>query len=214
MDNNFNNMFNQSKTFDSFNGTELKCFMKVTTEYDEFGQTKKFKLVEMGHISAITAVDQFSAQPIPAIGFSRPVGISVGSSIVVGSLTFEALVAGFTQEVQDLLREAGLKKHHLEYDEEGDELKLGYSEIKEIQDFPLVDIVIIGVKENNVNKKVQKEILGIRFNRAGSGIGLNQLGVREQYNFMAQEMTDFKPVKGVEEDVVGGDDFDSDGIFG
>ncbi|MGL5315231.1 MAG: hypothetical protein ACRCX2_19780 [Paraclostridium sp.] len=214
MDNNFNNMFNQSKTFDSFNGTELKCYMKVTTEYDEFGQTKKFKLVEMGHISAITGVDQFSAQPIPAIGFSRPVGISVGSSIVVGSLTFEALVAGFTQEVQELLREAGLKKHYLEYDDEGEELKLGYSEIKEIQDFPLVDIVIIGVKENNPNKKVQKEILGIRFNRAGSGIGLNQLGVREQYNFIAQEMTDFRPVKGVKEDLVGEDNFENDGIFG
>ncbi|MGL5964939.1 MAG: hypothetical protein ACRCZ2_11190 [Fusobacteriaceae bacterium] len=214
MDNNFNNMFNQSKTFDSFNGTELKCYMKVTTEYDEFGQTKKFKLVEMGHISAITSVDQFSAQPIPAIGFGRPIGISVGSSIVVGSLTFEALAAGFTQEVQDLLREAGLKRHHLEYDEEGNEMKLGYSEIKEIQDYPLVDIVIIGVKENNQDKKIQKEILGIRFNKAGSGIGLNQLGVREQYNFMAQEMTDFAPVKGVKEDIAGEDDTEVDAIFG
>ncbi|MGL6098728.1 MAG: hypothetical protein ACRC0G_03775 [Fusobacteriaceae bacterium] len=214
MDNNFNNMFNQSKTFDSFNGTELKCYMKVTTEYDAFGQTKKFKLVEMGHISAITAVDQFSAQPIPAIGFSRPVGISVGSSIVVGSLTFEALSAGFTQEVQNLLKEAGLKRHHLEYDDEGDEMKIGYSEIKEIQDYPLVDIVILGVKENNQNKKIQKEILGLRFNKAGSGIGLNQLGVREQYNFMAQEMTDFTPVKGVKEDLAGEDDTDVDAIFG
>lgn len=214
MDSKFNNMFNQSKTFDSFNGTELKCFMKVTTEYDEYGQTKAFKLVEMGHLSAITAVDQFSAEPIPAIGFSKPIGISVGSSIVVGSLTFEALEKGFVGEVKDILKEAGLKKHHLDYDTNSDNLKLGYSEIKEIQDFPLIDIVILGVKENDQNKKIQKEILGIRFNRNGSGIGLNQLGVREQFNFMAQEMSDFSPVKGVKEDVVGYDDLESDAIFG
>ncbi|MGL4449607.1 MAG: hypothetical protein ACRCTZ_00275 [Sarcina sp.] len=215
MDNNFNNMFNPSKTFDSFNGTELKCFMKVTTEYDEFGQVKTFKLVEMGHISAIQAVEQYSAAPVPGIGFSKPIGIQVGDSIVAGSLMFEALEKGFLGEVQDILKEAGLKKHYIDYDEEKDELKLGYADIEEVQDFPLVDIVIIGVKENNKNKKIQKEIMGIRFNRNGSGIGLNQLGVKEQFRFLAQEMSDFKPVKGVTEDLVGSDDVEFDsGIFG
>lgn len=215
MDNNFNNMFNKSKTFDSFNGTELKCYMKVTTEYDEYGQTSAFKLVEMGHISAIQAVEQYSAGPIPAIGFSKPVGIQVGDSIVVGSLVFEALESGFLGEVQAILKEAGLKKNYIDYDEEKDELKLGYEDIEEVQDFPLVDIVIIGVKENNKNKKIQKEIMGIRFNQNGSGIGLNQLGVKEQFRFMAQEMSDFTPVKGVSEDIVGSDDIEFDSaVFG
>lgn len=215
MDNNFNNMFNPSKTFDSFNGTELKCFMKVTTEYDEFGQTKTFKLIEMGHVSAIQAVEQYAADPVPGIGFSKAIGIRVGESIVVGSLIFEAIAGGFLTEVQDVLKEAGIKKHYMDYDDEKDELKLGYGDIEEIQDIPLVDIVIIGVKENNKNKKIQKEILGIRFNRNGSGIGLNQLGVKEQYRFLAQEMGDFVPLKGVTEDEVGqaSDEFET-GIFG
>ena len=96
----FNNYFDPSKNYDSFNGTELKCYIKVTTEYDEFGQTKKFELVELGMLSAISAVEQFSLKPIPAIGHSKPIGIQVGSSIVVGSATFEIFEHGFAKEVQ------------------------------------------------------------------------------------------------------------------
>ena len=95
------------------------------------------------------------------------------------------------------------------------ELALAYENIGEINDFPLVDIVIIGVKETDINKKIQKEIQGIRFNSGGSGISVNQLGVREQYSYIAQKMTDFQPVKGVEENEVGKEEeIIEDSIFG
>ncbi|MGL5717044.1 MAG: hypothetical protein ACRCX2_28770 [Paraclostridium sp.] len=211
----FNNYMNPSKVFDSFNGTELKCYMKVPKAYDEYGQLSDFALVEMGNISAISAVDQYSASPVPAIGHSRPIGISIGSSIVTGSMSFEALEHGFVNEVKRILKEAGIRKISLNVSDDQEDLKFGYSEIGEINDFPMVDIVIIGVKENDINKKIQKEIVGIRFNREGSGIGVNQLAVRESYSFLAQSMTDFKPVTGINEDPIGDDvDIYETGIFG
>ena len=63
-----------------------------------------------------------------------------------------------------------------------------------------MDLILIGVKENDPNKKIQKQILGVRFNQGQSGIGITQISVREQYNFLAQKMEDFKPVEGATED--------------
>jgi hypothetical protein len=201
--------------FDSFNGTELKCYMKVPKAYDVYGQLEDFALVEMGNISAISAVEQYAAEPVPAIGHTRPIGVAIGSSIVTGSMSFEVLESGFVNEVKRILKEAGIRKISLNVSDDQNDLKFGYDDIGEINDFPMVDIVIIGVKENDKNKKIQKEIIGIRFNNEQSGIGVGQIAVKEQYSFIAQAMSDFKPVKGVEEDAVGdSNDEYEDWIFG
>ena len=211
----FENYKNPGANFESFNGTELKCYMKVTTKYDKYGQGSNFELVEMGNVSAISGAEQYSVEPIPAIGFSRPIGIAVGSAIVSGSIAFETLKEGFVNDVKRILKEAGIKKVSVVQGEVEGELALAYENIGEINDFPLVDIVIIGVKETDINKKIQKEIQGIRFNSGGSGISVNQLGVREQYSYIAQKMTDFQPVKGVEENEVGKEEeIIEDSIFG
>lgn len=196
----FNSPQNKNRTFDSFNGTELKCYAKVPTKFDEFGQMSSFELVEMGMISAITGTEQHSVEPIPAIGFSTAVGISVGSSIVAGSLVYETLQHGFINEIKSILKKAGIRNYSLSVTDKSNEIALGYEEISAINEIPSIDIVIIGVKENNVNKKIQKEIMGIKFSKGGSSIGINQLGVREQYKFIAIEMTDFKPVVGATEE--------------
>ena len=201
----FNNYKNPSANFDSFNGTELKVYIKVTTEYDEYMKSKKFELVPMGFLQNISGVEQYSNEPHIAIGFSRPRAIATGDSIVVGSITFTAINKSFLSEVKEVLKKAGIKRIYLDYNEDN-ELKFGYSEITNINELPLVDIVIIGVKENDKNKKIQKEIKGIRFTQGNSGIGINQIVVQEQYSYMAKEMTDFNPVNGVEEDVVGDED--------
>lgn len=201
----FNNYKNPSANFDSFNGTELKVYIKVTTEYDEYMKSKKFELVPMGFLQNISGVEQYSNEPHIAIGFSRPRAIATGDSIVVGSITFAAINKSFLSEVKEVLKKAGIKRIYLDYNEDN-ELKFGYSEITNINELPLVDIVIIGVKENDKNKKIQKEIKGIRFTQGNSGIGINQIVVQEQYSYMAKEMTDFNPVNGVEEDVVGDED--------
>ena len=201
----FNNYKNPSANFDSFNGTELKVYIKVTTEYDEYMKAKKFELVPMGFLQNISGVEQYSNEPHIAIGFSRPRAIATGDSIVVGSITFAALNKSFLSEVKEVLKKAGIKRIYLDYNEDN-ELKFGYSEITNINELPLVDIVIIGVKENDKNKKIQKEIKGIRFTQGNSGIGINQIVVQEQYSYMAKEMTDFNPVNGVEEDVGGDED--------
>lgn len=201
----FNNYKNPSANFDSFNGTELKVYIKVTTEYDEYMKSKKFELVPMGFLQNISGVEQYSNEPHIAIGFSRPRAIATGDSIVVGSIAFAAINKSFLSEVKEVLKKAGIKRIYLDYNEDN-ELKFGYSEITNINELPLVDIVIIGVKENDKNKKIQKEIKGIRFTQGNSGIGINQIVVQEQYSYMAKEMTDFNPVNGVEEDVVGDED--------
>lgn len=211
----FNNYQNKSANFDSFNGTEIKAFLKITTEYDEYMKSKTFELVELGNIYSITGAEQYVNEPHIAIGFSRPVALATGDSIVTGALAFEVIKEGFVNEVKRVLKKAGIKKLYLEYDaDDKDKPQFGYSEIKNINDFPIMDIVLIGVKENNADKKIQKEIKGIRFTKGNSAIGVSQLIVREQYNFIAKTMTDFKPVTGAEENSIGEEDETEVFIFG
>lgn len=201
--NDFANYKNKSKIFDSFNGTEIKCFVKVPTGYDEFGRISTFEIVEFGRVSALSGIEQYSVEPIPTIGFSKPTGIAIGSSIVTGQMTFEVLNEGFVNEIKEVLKLAGISNISIDFetDENNNEIpKYGYSDIEEINDFPNLDLILVGVKENDPNKKIQKQILGVRFNQGGSGIGITQISVREQYSFIAQKMDDFKPVEGATED--------------
>lgn len=202
INNDFANYKNKSQRYDSFNGTELKCFIKVPTGYDEYGRVSSFEIVEFGTISAISAVEQYAVEPVPAIGFAKPVGVAIGSSVVTGNMTFEVLNQGFANEVKEVLKIAGIQNISIDFDSNNiDETpRYGYSEIEEINDFPNLDLILIGVKENDPNKKIEKQILGIRFNRGNSGIGITQISVREEYTFLAQRMEDFKPVIGATED--------------
>lgn len=212
--NEFANYKNPSKLFDSFNGTEIKCFVKVPTGYDEYGRVSTFEIVEFGTISALSGIEQYTVEPVPTIGFSRPTGIALGSSIVTGSMTFEVLNQGFVNDMKKILKEAGIKNISIDFeDKDNNEVPIySTSEIEEINDFPNIDLILIGVKENDPNKKIQKQILGVRFNQGQSGIGITQISVREQYSFLAQKMEDFKPVIGASEDAEG-EEYD-DTMFG
>lgn len=198
--NDFANYKNKSERFDSFNGTELKCFVKVPTGYDEYGRVSTFEIVEFGTLSAISGIEQYSVEPIPTLGFSKPTGIAIGSSIVTGNMVFEVLNHGFVDDIREVLKLAGITNINIDFDNDDDTPKYGYSEIDDINDFPNLDLIIIGVKENDPNKKIEKQILGVRFNKGNSGIGITQISVREEYTFIAQRMEDFKPVIGATED--------------
>jgi hypothetical protein len=187
-----------SKNFDSFNGTEIKLFVKVPTSMDQYGSVLKFEIVELGSASQISAAKQYSVTPITAIGASRAIAVATGSSMVAGSLVFEVFNKGFVGEIKRILKAAGISKLSYSMPDGSSTYATGYSEIENINEFPLMDIILIGVKENNANKKIQKEILGLRFTKGGSAIGVNQLGVREAFQFMAIDMTDFRPVIGAE----------------
>ena len=118
-------------------------------------------------------------------------------------MTFEVLNQGFVNEIKEILKLAGISNIDIDFetDDNNNEVpKYGYAAIEEINDFPNLDLILIGVKENDPNKKIQKQILGVRFNQGQSGIGITQISVREQYNFLAQKMEDFKPVEGATED--------------
>lgn len=193
----FNDYSNKAASFDTFNGTEMKCYVKVTIEYDEFGQSSKFELVQLANISAISGAEQTAVNPIPTIGSDKPIGVATGDSIVAGSITFEVINQSFSTEIKEILKKAGIRKAGIDFDD-NNKVNYNYSEINSINDFPLVDLIIIGVKNNDANKKIEKEIQGVRFNKGQSGISVNQLGVKEQYSFIAISMTDFKPVKGAE----------------
>lgn len=202
----FNNYQNPSSIFDSFNGSEIQSFLKITTKYDEYGQTVEYKLLKLGNVGSISGVTQYENIPNIYIGFSRPSSIATGGSIVVGNITFQVLDKGFIKELTEIFKEAGFKKTYLSFEnyetEEGTsgiKPSFGYDDIKYINDFPMIDLVLIGVKENDPSKKVQLEIKGMKFSNGSSGIGVTQLAVQEQYQFIAKKIFNFKPVKGAEE---------------
>lgn len=195
---NFNNYGSKNATYDSFNGTELKAWFKINTGYDEFGQPESFELVELGTISAFSDTITFDANPIVAIGFTHPVGIATGDKLVMGTMKFEILKEGFVGEINSILKRANIKHLSISGGSDGT-YAVEQNDIDEISEFPLFDLILIGVKENDSEKKIQKEIKGIRFSSGSSAIGLNQIGVSELYKFMAQGRTDWAPVIGATE---------------
>lgn len=201
--NDFKNYKNKSKFFESFNGTEIQCFFKIPTGYDEYGRVSSFELVKFANISSISGIEQYDVVPIPSIGFSHPTGIATGSSLVTGNIVFEVLNQGFVNDVIDVLAKAGIEDVYIDIESDGngnETPKYGFTEIKDINDFPTLDLVLIGVKENDPNKKIQKQIVGIRFNKGESGVGITQISVREQYTYIGTRLEDFKPVEGASED--------------
>lgn len=210
---NFNNLKDPSAIFDSFNGTELKSYLKITTKYNEYGQTEKFELLELGYVEAISAVTQYENIPNVYIGFSRPSSIATGSSIVVGSITFSILQQGFIKELSDVFKRAGFKKTYLSFENESGTPAFGYDDLKFINDFPMIDLVILGVKENDPDKKVQLEVKGMKFSTGSSGIGVTQLVVKEQYQFIAKKIIPFKPVVGSDENSFGSTNESEEEIF-
>lgn len=203
--NNFHNALNKSKEFDTFNGTELKFFLKVPTKYNEYFEEIGFELVELGSASSFSYIEQYATEPVAVIGTPNAGGLAKGSSIIRGSLVFEVLKEGFVNEVKRILDKAGIKQIDIGFDYSGKEYNPRYSlsDIESINDFPSFDIIMLGVKENNPNKKIQKQIKGMRFASGRTGIGVNQLAVREQYSFLAKSMEEFSPVEGATETKVG-----------
>ena len=89
----------------------------------------------------------------------------------------------------------------------------GYDDLKFINDFPMIDLVILGVKENDPDKKVQLEVKGMKFSTGSSGIGVTQLVVKEQYQFNAKKIILFKPVVGSDENSFGSTNESEEEIF-
>ena len=206
---NFHNYKNKSKSFDTFNGTELKFFMKVPTKYNEYNQVVKFELVELGKTSSFSYMEQYAIEPVPVIGQSGAAGLARGSRLIRGSMVFEVLKEGFVNEVKRILKKAGINQIEISFDSNGDDYAPRYalSDIESVNDFPNFDIIMLGVKENNPNKKIQKQIQGLRFSQGGSGIGVNQLAVREQYAFLAKSIEDLDMVDGATETKAGEEEY-------
>lgn len=200
---NFNNYKDPSAVFDSFNGTEIQAYLKITTKYDEYGQTEKYELLKLGNVSAVSGVTQFENIPNVYIGFSRPSSIATGSSIVVGNIRFEVLDKGFIKELMSIFKKAGFKKTYLSFENTDGKPTFGYDDIKFINDFPMIDLVLLGVKENDPDKKIQLEIKGMKFASGSSGIGVTQLAVSENYQFIAKKIENFRPVIGSDENEEG-----------
>lgn len=209
----FNNFLNPSANFDSFNGTEIQTFLKITTKYNEYGQTAEYKLLKLGIISSISGVTQYENIPNVYIGFSRPSSIATGGSIVVGNITFNVVDKGFLKDLTDIFKEAGFKKTYLSFENNDNKPAFGYDDIKFINDFPMIDIVLLGVKENDPDKKIQLEIKGVKFSNGTSGVGVTQLVVQERYQFIAKKISHFKPVIGASETAVGEENNEEEFIF-
>lgn len=197
----FRNYKSKEFHFDSFNGTETKCFLKIPTKYDEYGNIAHFELVEFANVSSVSAVKQTSSTPIIAIGDYK--GIALGSFVVTGEITFEVFNQGFINDIKEVLAKNGANDINIkiDVDTQGNEtIKYQMEEITQLNDFPAVDLILIAVKENDPNKKIQKQLLGVSFSQGQSGIGITQLAVRESYSFLAKDFDEFKPVIGAEED--------------
>lgn len=210
---NFNNYKDPSAVFDSFNGTEIQAYLKITTKYNEYGQTEKFELLKLGNVSAISGVTQYENIPNVYIGFSRPSSIATGGSVVVGNITFAVLEQGFIKALTDVFKRAGFKKTYLSFENTDGKPSFGYNDLKFINDFPMIDLVLLGVKENDPDKKVQLEIKGMKFASGSSGIGVTQLAISEQYQFIAKKLHSFKPVKGSNENEEGSSNQAEEEVF-
>ena len=146
---------------------------------------------------------------MPVIGQSGAAAIATGSRLIRGSLVFEVLKEGFVNEVKRILRKAGIKQIDISFDPSGSNQVPKYSlaDIESINDFPNFDIIMLGVKDNNPNKKIQMQIQGMRFSQGQTGIGVNQLSVREQYGFLARSIEHLTTVEGATETNVGDEEY-------
>ena len=211
----FHNFKNKSKEFDTFNGTEIKLFIKVPTRYDTYGRIDKFELVELGTASAYSWKQTYAAEPVVAIGYKYARGVARGSKLISGSIVFEVLNKGFVGEIKQILKDAGVEYAELGFNQQPNGSYIPnyeFGEINSVNDLPNMDIVILGVKETNQNKKIQHIISGMRFASGSSGVGIDQLSVREQYSWLAKDMSDYEPVTGTEEQDEGQPEYYSWGI--
>lgn len=211
----FHNFKNKSKEFDTFNGTEIKLFIKVPTRYDTYGRIDKFELVELGTASAYSWKQTYAAEPVVAIGYKYARGVARGSKLISGSIVFEVLNKGFVGEIRQILKDAGVQYAELGFEQQPNGSYIPnyeFGEINSVNDLPNMDIVILGVKETNQNKKIQHIISGMRFASGSSGVGIDQLSVREQYSWLAKDMSDYEPVTGTEEQTEGQPEYYSWGI--
>lgn len=211
----FHNFKNKSKEFDTFNGTEIKLFIKVPTRYDTYGRIDKFELVELGTASAYSWKQTYAAEPVVAIGYKYARGVARGSKLISGSIVFEVLNKGFVGEIKQILKDAGVQYTELGFNQQPNGSYIPnyeFGEINSVNDLPNMDIVILGVKETNQNKKIQHIISGMRFASGSSGVGIDQLSVREQYSWLAKDMSDYEPVTGTEEQTEGQPEYYSWGI--
>ena len=211
----FHNFKNKSKEFDTFNGTEIKLFIKVPTRYDTYGRIDKFELVELGTASAYSWKQTYAAEPVVAIGYKYARGVARGSKLISGSIVFEVLNKGFVGEIKQILKDAGVQYAELGFEQQPNGSYVPnyeFGEINSVNDLPNMDIVILGVKETNQNKKIQHIISGMRFASGSSGVGIDQLSVREQYSWLAKDMSDYEPVTGTEEQDEGQPEYYSWGI--
>lgn len=209
------NFKNKSKEFDTFNGTEIKLFIKVPTRYDTYGRIDKFELVELGTASAYSWKQTYAAEPVVAIGYKYARGVARGSKLISGSIVFEVLNKGFVGEIKQILKDAGVQYAELGFNQQPNGSYIPnyeFGEINSVNDLPNMDIVILGVKETNQNKKIQHIISGMRFASGSSGVGIDQLSVREQYSWLAKDMSDYEPVTGTEEQTEGQPEYYSWGI--
>ena len=211
----FHNFKNKSKEFDTFNGTEIKLFIKVPTRYDTYGRIDKFELVELGTASAYSWKQTYAAEPVVAIGYKYARGVARGSKLISGSIVFEVLNKGFVGEIKQILKDAGVQYAELGFNQQPNGSYIPnyeFGEVNSVNDLPNMDIVILGVKETNQNKKIQHIISGMRFASGSSGVGIDQLSVREQYSWLAKDMSDYEPVTGTEEQDEGQPEYYSWGI--
>ena len=211
----FHNFKNKSKEFDTFNGTEIKLFIKVPTRYDTYGRIDKFELVELGTASAYSWKQTYAAEPVVAIGYKYARGVARGSKLISGSIVFEVLNKGFVGEIKQILKDAGVQYAELGFNQQPNGSYVPnyeFGEINSVNDLPNMDIVILGVKETNQNKKIQHIISGMRFASGSSGVGIDQLSVREQYSWLAKDMSDYEPGTGTEEQTEGQPEYYSWGI--
>ena len=211
----FHNFKNKSKEFDTFNGTEVKLFIKVPTRYNVYNRVDKFELVELGTASAYSWKQTYASEPVIAIGYKYARGVARGSKLISGSIVFEVLNKGFVGEIRQILKDAGVQYAELGFNQAANGSyvpKYDFGEINSVNDLPNMDIVVLGVKETNKNKKIQHVISGMRFASGSSGVGVDQLSVREQYSWLAKDMEDYKPVDGTDETPEGQTEYYSWGV--
>lgn len=178
---------NNSNSFNfiAYTGSELK----VTT-------TIKGVKIVIGNLSQLAGQIKLEMVPRYVLGSANPVASSKGKRTIVGKMVFEVLNNSFITDIKNAIKQAGVSLDGSLTEGAGTDansdgtgfVNTGIEYIYEDQ-LPPMDIEIIATKEDSSGIQSSRTIKGVTIASKSSSIGIKDIDIQEEYEFIATEIT-------------------------
>ena len=185
----------QSFNFISYTGSELK----VTTEINGV------KIV-IGNLAQLAGQIKIDMVPRYVFGSANPVAASKGKRAIMGKMVFEVLNNSLITDIKNALKSAGVsldgtltQGNATTADASGTSFTNTGIEYQYEDQLPPMDIEIIAIKEDTAGVKSSRTIKGVVITSKSSAIGIKDIDIQEEYEFLATEIT---PLKRIDDTVV------------